>query len=43
MENLCLTFEIEEKDCFGNRKKIELKPNGSNIDVTDENKKEYIE
>ncbi|OUM60100.1 hypothetical protein PIROE2DRAFT_14226 [Piromyces sp. E2] len=43
VENLCLTFEIEEKDCFGNHRKTELKPNGANIDVTDTNKKEYIE
>ena len=30
------------KDCFGNKKTIELKPNGEYIDVTDSNKVEYI-
>ncbi|OUM60096.1 hypothetical protein PIROE2DRAFT_14222, partial [Piromyces sp. E2] len=43
IDSLSLTFEIEEKDCFGNRHKIELKTNGANIDVTDSNKQEYIE
>jgi len=42
-DNLCLTFEIDEIDCFGNHIKKELKSNGSNIDVTDSNKQEYIE
>ncbi|ORX86582.1 HECT-domain-containing protein [Anaeromyces robustus] len=41
-ENLCLTFALDTKDCFGNQKSIELKPNGANIEVTDSNKKEYI-
>jgi len=40
---LYLTFQMEINDCFGNHKTIELKPNGSNIDVTDDNKLEYIE
>ncbi|ORX62479.1 HECT-domain-containing protein [Anaeromyces robustus] len=40
--NLSLTFSIENEDCYGNRKKIELKPNGANIDVNDLNKEEYI-
>jgi len=43
VESLYLTFEIEEDDCFGNHKKVSLKPNGANIDVTDENKNEYID
>jgi len=30
------------EDCFGDRKTVELKPNGANIDVTDSNKYEYI-
>jgi len=42
-ENLYLTFEIEEDDCFGNHRKVSLKPNGANIDVTDYNKFEYID
>ena len=42
MEDLFLTFEIENEDSFGNKEKIELKPNGSEIPVTDENKEEYI-
>jgi hypothetical protein len=42
-DNLCLTFEIDEIDCFGNHIKKELKSNGSNIDVTDSNKQEYID
>jgi len=33
---------MDMEDCFGNRKTIELKPNGVNIDVTDSNKNEYI-
>jgi len=34
---------LDVEDGFGNRQTIELKPNGANIDVTDFNKKEYIE
>ena len=34
---------MDIEDSFGNRKTIELKPNGANIDVTDANKNEYIE
>jgi hypothetical protein len=41
-DKLCLTFVIDEIDCFGNHNKKELKPNGANIDVTDANKQEYI-
>eukprot|EP00833_Pecoramyces_ruminatium_P008659 jgi/Orpsp1_1/1182691/evm.model.c7180000082261.1 len=41
-EKLSLTFEINVVDCFGKTKNIELKPNGSNINVTDENKNEYM-
>jgi len=33
---------MDFKDCFGNHKNIELKPNGANIDVSDSNKDEYI-
>jgi len=42
-EYLYLTFSMDTVDCFGNHKTIELKPNGSNIDVTDFNKNEYID
>jgi len=42
-ENLYLTFSMDIKDEFGNIKTIELKPDGANIDVTDENKNEYID
>ena len=31
------------EDCFGNHKTVELKLDGTNIDVTDANKNEYIE
>jgi len=41
-ENLGLDFTLNIEDCFGNRKTIELKPGGANIDVTDSNKFEYI-
>eukprot|EP00833_Pecoramyces_ruminatium_P008616 jgi/Orpsp1_1/1182648/evm.model.c7180000082111.1 len=41
-EKLCLIFEISEEDCFGNHKNIQLKPNGANIAVTDDNKDEFI-
>jgi len=41
-QNLCLTFTMDIEDVFGNRKTIELKPNGANIDVTDSNKNEFI-
>jgi len=33
---------MDIEDSFGNHKTIELKRNGSNIDVTDSNKDEYI-
>ena len=42
-KDLCLNFTLNEDDCFGNHKTIELKPNGTNIDVTDSNKNEYVE
>jgi len=42
-EYLYLTFQMEIEDCFGHHSTIELKPNGANIDVTDENKHEYID
>ncbi|GAA96285.1 uncharacterized protein L969DRAFT_606130 [Mixia osmundae IAM 14324] len=35
------TFSIEE-DVFGEMKIVELKPNGANINVTQENKHEYV-
>lgn len=38
---LGLTFCIDE-DSFGETKQLELKTNGANIDVTNENKDEYI-
>lgn len=37
-ENLCLTFSI----MMENGKEVDLKENGRNIDVTDENKEEYL-
>jgi len=42
-EKLGLNFTVDIKDCFGNLKTVELKPNGANINVTDSNKNEYIE
>jgi len=40
---LYLDFTMDIKDCFGQHKTIELKPNGADINVTDYNKNEYIE
>jgi len=37
-----LTFSAEQ-EVFGERQSIDLKPNGSTIPVTEENKKEYID
>ncbi|ODQ65142.1 HECT-domain-containing protein [Nadsonia fulvescens var. elongata DSM 6958] len=37
-----LTFSVEE-DQFGELVTLDLKPNGRNIDVTNENKQEYVE
>lgn len=37
-----LTFSIED-DRFGEMMTIDLKPNGRNIEVTNDNKKEYVE
>ncbi|KAK2737266.1 hypothetical protein FQN55_001192 [Onygenales sp. PD_40] len=37
-----LTFSVDD-DQFGERKSVDLKPNGSQIFVTNENKKEYVE
>jgi len=42
-EYLYLTFSMDVEDCFGEKKTIDLKPNGANIDVTESNKNEYIE
>lgn len=39
---LDLTFSTDDER-FGETVTIDLKPNGRNIDVTNENKKEYIE
>lgn len=36
------TFSIEDEQ-FGETKTIDLKPNGRNIQVTNENKREYVE
>ena len=36
------TFSTEDES-FGEVQTIDLKPNGRNIEVTNENKKEYIE
>ncbi|KNC79547.1 hypothetical protein SARC_08058 [Sphaeroforma arctica JP610] len=38
---LDLTFSVT-KENFGNIEEIELKPDGDNIEVTEENKKEYV-
>ncbi|ORX60189.1 HECT-domain-containing protein [Piromyces finnis] len=42
-EDYGLTFTKDEEDCFGVKQTIELKPNGENIPVTEENKQEYID
>lgn len=42
-EDMGFTFSKDEEDCFGVKHTIELKPNGNNIPVTEENKKEYID
>ncbi len=34
---------VTDYDEFGVRKEFELKPNGANIAVTEENKREYVE
>jgi E3 ubiquitin-protein ligase NEDD4 len=39
---LDLTFSTEDER-FGETVTIDLKPNGQNIEVTNENKKEYVE
>lgn len=39
---LDLTFSTDDER-FGETVTIDLKPNGQNIEVTNENKKEYIE
>jgi E3 ubiquitin-protein ligase NEDD4 len=41
-EDYGLTFSKDEEDCFGVKQSIELKPDGENIPVTEENKQEYI-
>ncbi|EAR83836.2 HECT domain ubiquitin transferase (macronuclear) [Tetrahymena thermophila SB210] len=42
VEDLCLTF-IYEFEEIGNKKTIELINGGKNIDVTDQNKKDYVD
>jgi len=42
-EDYGLTFSRDEEDCFGVKQTIELKEDGANIPVTDENKQEYID
>lgn len=37
-----LTFSIDDEQ-FGERRTIDLIPNGRNIPVTNENKKQYVE
>ena len=39
---LDITFSTEDER-FGESTTVDLKPNGRNIEVTNENKKEYIE
>ncbi|EPX73840.1 HECT-type ubiquitin-protein ligase E3 Pub1 [Schizosaccharomyces octosporus yFS286] len=39
---LDLTFSVED-NCFGEVVTIDLKPDGRNIEVTEENKKEYVD
>jgi len=41
-EDMGFCFAKDEEDCFGVKQTIELKPNGANIPVTDENKQEYV-
>ena len=36
------TFSMDDES-FGEKKTVDLKPNGRNIEVTNENKKEYVE
>jgi E3 ubiquitin-protein ligase HECTD2 len=43
VENLDLKFVIDSCDIYGNLQSFELKPNGKNIIVTDDNKLEYIQ
>ncbi|ORX82300.1 HECT-domain-containing protein [Anaeromyces robustus] len=42
-EDYGLTFTKDEEDCFGVKRTIDLKPDGANIPVTEENKQEYID
>ena len=39
---LGLTFSVDQEE-FGETKEVELKEGGKEIDVTDENKAEYVE
>jgi hypothetical protein len=41
VNDLCLTFSVSETS-FGRNQIVDLIPNGSNIEVTDENKIRYI-
>ena len=42
-EILCATFSLTEQMPDGSTTEVELKPGGEDIDVTDDNKKEYID
>merc|ERR1712157_294428 len=39
----CRTFDYEYKTCWDTMQTVELKEGGSNIPVTNENRKEYVE
>lgn len=41
-EDFCLNFQISQ-DHYGHAKMIDLKPDGANIPVTKDNRKEYVE
>ncbi|XP_067657511.1 probable E3 ubiquitin-protein ligase HECTD2 isoform X1 [Haliotis asinina] len=41
-EDFCLTFEVSNSE-YGSMKTVLLKPNGDNIPVTKENRKEYVQ
>uniref|UniRef100_A0A2C9MAF0 HECT-type E3 ubiquitin transferase n=1 Tax=Biomphalaria glabrata TaxID=6526 RepID=A0A2C9MAF0_BIOGL len=39
----CLTFEVVQSSPLGDTKTVSLKPNGANIPVTNDNRKEYVQ
>jgi len=43
LKNLFLLLFGTKKNCYGVKQTIELKENGANIPVTDENKQEYVD